>query len=71
MIIVTRLYKKKFLLNLPLVKHIESTPDTLITFINGDSIIVLESLEDIELAVIEFKGRTLEKAMKLLADTDA
>ena len=68
MIFVTRLDNRSFLLNLANVKHIESTPDTLITFVNGDTIIIIESLEDIERDVIKFKSAILEKAMKVRVD---
>lgn len=61
MILLTRLDKTKLLVNLESIKYIESTPDTLVTFLNGDTIIVLESLEDIEKAVIDYRVKTLDK----------
>lgn len=61
MILLTRLDKTKLLVNLETVKFVEFTPDTLITFVNGDTIIVRESLEEIEKSVIDYRVRTLEK----------
>ncbi len=61
MILLTRLDKSKLLVNVDAIKYIESTPDTLLTFLNGDTLLVLEPLEDIQKAVIEYRVKTLEK----------
>ena len=58
MITVTRLNNKAMVLNAELIKTVESTPDTLITLINGDRILVTESLEEIVQRAIEY-GRQL------------
>lgn len=47
MITVTRLDKRVVVLNADLIKMIESTPDTIITLISGDTVLVRESLEEI------------------------
>ena len=54
MITVTRLNNKAMVLNAELIKTVESTPDTLITLINGDRILVTESLEEIVQRAIEY-----------------
>lgn len=59
MILLTRLDKSKVLVNIETVKFFESTPDTLVIFINGDSLIVSESLEEIEARVVEYKRKVL------------
>jgi flagellar protein FlbD len=59
-ILLTRLDNKKFLVNLDTIKFIESTPDTLISFVNGDNIIVRESLDDIEQRVLEYRIKALK-----------
>ncbi len=46
-IIVTKLDGAPVLINLDTVKFVESVPDTVITFLNGDSLIVKESVEEI------------------------
>ena len=58
MITVTRLNNKAMVLNAELIKTVESTPDTLITLINGDRILVTESPEEIVQRAIEY-GRQL------------
>lgn len=60
MILLTRLDKTKILVNLEVIKFIESTPDTLISFTNGDSVMVLESLDDIDRLVVEYRVRILK-----------
>ncbi len=59
MILLTRLDKTKVLVNLDTVKCVESTPDTLISFVNGDSVIVLESLEEVDRRVLEYRVRII------------
>lgn len=59
MILLTRLDKSKVLINLDAVKFAESTPDTVITFVNGDSVIVRESLEELDRRVVEYRVRLL------------
>ena len=47
LILVTRLDNSPMLLNIDNVKYIESTPDTIIRFMNGDSLIIRENIEQI------------------------
>jgi flagellar protein FlbD len=62
MIKLTKLDKSPLLVNVEAIKYIESTPDTLIIFQNGDSSFVTESLEEIVTRVVEFKARVLRSA---------
>lgn len=59
MILLTRLDKSKVLVNLDTVKYVESTPDTVVSFVNGDSVIVRESLEEVDRRVLEYRARLL------------
>lgn len=45
MITVTRLDQRVIVLNADLIKMIEATPDTIITLISGDTVIVRETVE--------------------------
>ena len=47
MITVTRLDKRVVVVNAELIKMIESTPDTIISLINGDTILVRESVDEV------------------------
>lgn len=62
MILLTRLDKSKVFVNLEAVKFIESTPDTLISFVNGDTVMVRESLEEIDRCVVDYRVRILNLA---------
>ncbi len=55
MITVTRLDKRVVVLNADLIKMIESSPDTIITFINGDTVIVRDSVDDIVRHAIDYQ----------------
>ncbi|MGE0174439.1 MAG: flagellar FlbD family protein [Oligoflexales bacterium] len=59
MILLTKLDGKKILLCLETVKYIESIPDTLVFFLNGESVIVMESLEEVVQKVKGFKSELL------------
>lgn len=62
MILLTRLDNTKLLVSLEAVKYVESTPDTLITFLNGDSLMVRESLSEVDQAAVASKARVLRLA---------
>lgn len=47
MITLTRLDERVIVLNAEHIKMIESTPDTIITLVNGDTVIVRESVEEV------------------------
>ena len=60
MIILTRLDGTKILINTENVKYIECTPDTLITFVNGDSLFVKETFEDLIQSVVSFNRKVFD-----------
>jgi len=47
MIRVTRLNRSEVVLNAELIRYVERCPDTLITLINGDTLMVRETLDDV------------------------
>ena len=47
MITVTRLNGQRFVVNAELIRTVESNPDTTIKLINGDHMIVKESMADV------------------------
>jgi len=55
MITVTRLDKRVVVINADLIKMIESTPDTIITFINGDSVIVRDPVDEVVRNAIDYQ----------------
>ena len=58
MITVTRLNGQKFVVNAELIRTVESNPDTTIKLVNGDTLIVCESMEQVVELSIEY-GRSL------------
>jgi len=54
MIAVTRLNGKKFVVNAENIRYVESTPDTMITMMNGDKVMVQETLETVVQLAIEY-----------------
>ena len=62
MITITRLDKRVIVLNADLIKSLEATPDTILTLINGDTLVVRESVEEIVQRVVEYQdGREAEE----------
>ncbi len=54
MITVTRLDERVVVINAELIKMIESTPDTIITLINGDTLIVRENVDEVVRRAIDY-----------------
>jgi flagellar protein FlbD len=59
-ITITRLNGKPLVVNAELIRTVESTPDTMIKLINGDTILVKESMPDVVEKAIDY-GRSLRK----------
>ncbi len=55
MITVTRLDGRVVVLNADLIKMLESTPDTIITLINGDSLLVRDSVDEVVRRAIDYQ----------------
>ncbi|MGD2107917.1 MAG: flagellar FlbD family protein [Phycisphaerae bacterium] len=55
MITVTRLDERVVVLNADLIKMLESTPDTIITLINGDTVIVRETVDEVVRRVVDYQ----------------
>ncbi len=58
MIRLSRLNGKEFVLNSDLVKTIEETPDTLVTLLNGEKMMVLEKLGEVIARIVAFRKET-------------
>ena len=55
MITVTRLDQRVVVLNADLIKMIEATPDTIITLVNGDTVIIRESVDEVVRRAIDYQ----------------
>ena len=62
MIKLTRLNGKEFVINTELIRTVEALPDTTITLISGDHVIVRESMDEVVERAIEY-GRNLRRLL--------
>jgi len=60
MIRLTRLNNQALAVNSDLIKFVEQSPDTLITLVTGEKIVVRESAEEVLARVIEFRRSVLQ-----------
>ena len=70
MIVVTRLNGPQFAVNPDLLQRVESTPDTILTLIDGTKYIVAESMEEVTNLVVEYRARVVAATMALAAEPD-
>jgi flagellar protein FlbD len=71
MIRLTRLNGSSIALNSDLIKFVENAPDTVITLINGEKVIVRESTEDLIRKLVEFRRSVLEGIPSVGLDQNA
>ena len=66
MIQLTRLNNQPLMVNSDLIKFIEKAPDTVLTLVSGEKVVVLESCEQVLEKIVEFR-RTILSGVKALA----
>jgi len=59
MIQITRLNKHPFVVNADLIKFIEESPDTVITLLSGEKIVVQEPAETVIERIVAYRRRIL------------
>jgi flagellar protein FlbD len=57
MISLTRLNNQPLVVNSDLIKFIENTPDTVITLITGEKVVVLETVQQVLDQIVDFRRR--------------
>jgi len=60
MIRLTRLNNQPLTVNSDLIKFVEQSPDTLITLVSGEKIVVRESADDVLARIIKFRRSVLQ-----------
>lgn len=60
MIQLTRLNGQPLVINSDLIKLIESAPDTVISLLNGEKIVVHETTEQVLERIVQFRRRVLD-----------
>lgn len=68
MIELTRLNGSPMMLNSDLIKTAESSPDTMLTLINGEKLIVREDTATVAERVLEYRARLLADVARRLPD---
>src|SRR5271167_1207240 len=64
MIQLTRLNNHPLVVNSDLIKFVEQSPDTVITLVNGEKIVVRESAQDVLERVVQFRRSVLQGIMQ-------
>ncbi|HWF40011.1 MAG TPA: flagellar FlbD family protein [Candidatus Acidoferrales bacterium] len=59
MIQLTRLNNQPLIVNSDLIKLVENTPDTVLTLVTGEKIVVLESSKQVVDKIVDFRRRVL------------
>ncbi len=62
MIDLTRLNGARLLVNCDLIKFAEPVPDTTITLVTGEKLIVLESCDDLIARIASYRARVINEA---------
>jgi flagellar protein FlbD len=70
MIKLTKLNGNPMALNSDLIKTADASPDTMITLINGEKLIVREELEEVMDRVVRYRARLAAVSRPLLAYED-
>jgi flagellar protein FlbD len=60
MIQLTRLNNHPLVVNSDLIKFVEQSPDTVITLVNGDKIVVRESADEVLQRVVQFRRSVMQ-----------
>jgi len=60
MIQLTRLNNKPLFVNSDLIKFVEQSPDTLVTLINGEKLVVRETAGEISSRIVAFRRSVLQ-----------
>ena len=59
MILLTRLNNQPLVVNSDMIKFIENTPDTVLTLVTGEKIVVLESVAEVLEEILNFRRRVV------------
>jgi len=65
MITLTRLSGSMFALNSDLIERVDSTPDSVVTLVDGTKYVVRESLAEIVAAVRDYRGQVVATGARL------
>ena len=67
MITLTRFSGSVFALNSDLIERVDSTPDTVITLVDGTKYVVTEGLQEVVTAIRAYRGAVIAESARLSA----
>ena len=70
MITLTRLSGSTFALNSDLIERVDSTPDTVITLVDGTKYVVREELREVVDAIREYRGAVIAESARMANSDD-
>ena len=70
MITLTRFSGSVFALNSDLIERVDSTPDTVITLVDGTKYIVSEGLQEVVAAIRAYRGAVIAESARVTAAPD-
>jgi flagellar protein FlbD len=70
MIRLTRLNNQALTVNSDLIKFVEQSPDTLLSLVTGEKIVVRESVEEVLARIVEFR-RSVLKGLPITWDSSS
>ena len=70
MITLTRFSGSVFALNSDLIERVDSTPDTVITLVDGTKYVVAEALDEVVAAIRAYRGAVIAESARLSALTE-
>ena len=70
MITLTRLSGSMFALNSDLIERVDSTPDTVITLVDGTKYVVREDLVSVVDAIREYRGAVIAESARMAGAED-
>ena len=69
MVTLTRLSGSVFALNSDLIERVDSTPDTVITLVDGKKYVARESLDEVVAAIRAYRGQVIAESAQIHATT--
>jgi len=71
MIELTRLNNRPLIVNSDLIKFIEKAPDTVITLVTGEKIVVRETSEEVMRQIVDYRRRILSPRLSAWGEGNA
>lgn len=68
MIRLTRLNHQPIVVNAEMIEYLETTPDTVISLVNGQKMVVLESLDQVMAEIIQYQQEVRQRPITQKAE---